>query len=103
MPKLSLSQVVAALPRHQHKPPDESKLMTSRTNSSRVRCSARCLGMVLPGDQIGEVDENGERIVGDSFAILFNAHQKSISFRLGTRQRDVHWTWVLDTAEREAA
>jgi glycogen operon protein len=64
---------------------------------------ARCLGMVLPGDQIGEVDKNGERIVGDSFAILFNAHQESISFRLGTRQRDVHWTCVLDTAEPEAA
>jgi isoamylase len=58
---------------------------------------------VLPGDQIGEVDEHGERIAGDSFAILFNAHQESISFRLGTRQRDVHWTCVLDTAEPEAA
>jgi len=36
-------------------------------------------------------------------AILFNAHQESISFRLGTRQRDVHWTCVLDTAKPEAA
>jgi glycogen operon protein len=59
--------------------------------------------MVLPGDQIAEVGENGERIVGDSFAILFNAHDEPISFRLGTRQRDVHWTCVLDTAERNAA
>jgi glycogen operon protein len=54
--------------------------------------------MVLPGDQITEVDEHGERIVGDSFAILFNAHHEPISFRLGARQRDVRWTWVLDTA-----
>src|SRR4030095_2087516 len=59
---------------------------------------ARCLGMVLPGDQITEVDEHGERIVGDSFALLFNAHHEPISFRLGARQRDVRWTWVLDTA-----
>jgi isoamylase len=59
---------------------------------------ARCLGMVLPGDQIAEVGEHGERIVGDSFAILFNAHHEPISFRLGTRQRNVRWTCVLDTA-----
>jgi glycogen operon protein len=64
---------------------------------------ARCLGMVLPGDQIGEVDEHGERIVGDSFAIFFNAHDEPISFRLGTRQRDVRWVCVLDTAEPDAA
>jgi isoamylase len=59
---------------------------------------ARSLGMVLPGDQITEADEGGERITGDSFAILFNAHHESISFRLGTRQRGVRWTCVLDTA-----
>jgi glycogen operon protein len=63
---------------------------------------ARCLGMVLPGDQITEVDEHGDRIVGDSFAILFNAHNESISFRLGTRQRDVRWTCMLDTAAPNA-
>jgi isoamylase len=62
-----------------------------------------CLGMVLPGDQIGEVDEHGERIVGDSFVILFNADQEPISFRLGTRQRKVRWTCMLDTAEPDAA
>jgi glycogen operon protein len=64
---------------------------------------ARCLGMVLPGDQITEVGERGERIVGDSFAILFNAHHESISFRLGARQRDVRWKRVLDTAAAESS
>jgi isoamylase len=59
---------------------------------------ARCLGMVLPGDQITETGERGERITGDSFVILFNAHHESISFRLGTRQRNVCWTCVLNTA-----
>jgi isoamylase len=63
---------------------------------------ARCLGMVLLGDQIAEVSEHGDRIVGDSFAILFNAHDEPISFRLGTRQRDVRWTCVLDTAAPDA-
>jgi isoamylase len=58
--------------------------------------------MVLPGDQIPEVDEHGERILGDSFAILFNAHHEAQSFRPGTRRRDVRWTCVLDTATSDA-
>jgi isoamylase len=64
--------------------------------------SARCLGIVLPGDQITEVDEHGERIGGDSFTLLFNAHHELVSFRLGTRRRDVRWTCVLDTATSDA-
>ena len=58
----------------------------------------RCIGMVLPGDQITETDEHGERIVGDSFAILCNAHDEAISFRLGARRHDVRWSCVFDTA-----
>ena len=63
---------------------------------------ARCLGMALPGDQITEMDEHGERIIGETFAILFNAHHEAISFRLGGRQRDVQWSCVLDTAAPDA-
>jgi hypothetical protein len=50
------------------------------------------------GNQIDEVDEHGERVIRDSFAILFNAHHEQVSFRLGTRERDVRWTCMLDTA-----
>ena len=52
--------------------------------------------------QIAEVGEHGERIIGDSFAILFNAHHEAILFRLGTRQRDVRWTCVFDTTTPDA-
>jgi isoamylase len=58
----------------------------------------QCVGMVLPGDQITECGEKGERIVGDSFAILLNAHHEEVPFRLGARRRDVSWVCVLDTA-----
>jgi isoamylase len=58
-----------------------------------------CLGMCLPGDQIDETDERGERIVGHTFALLFNAHHKFVPFRLGARRRDLQWTCVFDTAE----
>jgi glycogen operon protein len=59
--------------------------------------------MALPGDQIAETDERGERIAGDSFAILLNAHHEAISFRLGTHRRDLRWTCILDTASRNPA
>jgi isoamylase len=59
---------------------------------------ARCLGLVLIGDQIDETDERGERISGETFAILFNAHHEAIAFRLGARERDASWTCVIDTA-----
>lgn len=61
------------------------------------------LGMVLPGDQITEVGEGGDRIAGDSFAILFNASPQPVSFRLGTRQREVGWRCILDTAAAVSA
>jgi isoamylase len=73
--------------------PDGTEMSDNDWNSG----FARCLGMGLAGDQIDEVGEHGERIVGYSFAILFNAYHEPISFRLGTRQRDVRWTCVLDT------
>ncbi len=64
---------------------------------------ARCLGMGLPGDQITEQGERGERIVGDTFVLLFNAYHELIDFRLGARRRDVRWTCVFDTAAPDAS
>ena len=68
-------------------------------NAGHVRCV--CMG--LPGDQITETDEQGERIMGDSFAILCNAHHEAVSFRLGARHRDVRWSCVFDTEASDAA
>jgi glycogen operon protein len=61
------------------------------------------IGMVLPGDQITEAGEEGERIVGDSFAILLNASHEPLPFRLGARRRDLRWKCILDTFDDYAA
>ncbi len=58
------------------------------------------LGMVLPGNQIKEMSEIGTRIVDDSFVLLFNAGADAIDFHLGMRSRDILWTRVFDTADR---
>ena len=50
------------------------------------------------GGQIDETDERGQRIVGDSFLILFNAGHESVSFHLGGRAQGLSWELVLDTS-----
>jgi glycogen operon protein len=62
---------------------------------------ARCLGIGLLGSQIDETDAQGERIPSDSFLILLNAHDGSVSFHLSARARDQNWELVFDTSSTE--
>jgi isoamylase len=64
---------------------------------------ARTLAMALPGDQIDELDERGEAIAGESFAILVNAQDHTVPFLLGARRLPLRWVCVLDTAAPGAA
>ena len=46
----------------------------------------KCLGVRLAGDLIGDVDERGEPIVGDTLLLLLNAHHEPIPFTLPATQ-----------------
>jgi isoamylase len=60
---------------------------------------ARSLGVFLNGDAIPGLDPRGERVVDDTFYILFNAHHEPIPFRLPARADwGERWTKVFDTA-----
>ncbi len=60
---------------------------------------ARSLGVFLNGDAIPGLDPRGERVVDDTFYILFNAHHETIPFRLPCRADwGERWTKVFDTA-----
>jgi glycogen operon protein len=61
----------------------------------------RCLGMRLAGDLIGDVDERGEPIAGDTVLLLMNAHYEAIPFGLPAPQEGHQWERVLDTATQE--
>jgi isoamylase len=61
----------------------------------------RSLGVRLAGDMIAEVDERGERIVGETLLILLNAHEDPIPFILPQEAVGFLWERVFDT--REAA
>jgi glycogen operon protein len=59
----------------------------------------RCLGVRLAGDIVGDVDERGEPVVGDTLLLLLNAHHEPIPFTLPATRPEHHWERLLDTAE----
>ena len=58
----------------------------------------RCLGVRLAGDLIGDVDERGEPIVGDTILLLLNAHYEAIPFMLPLTRGKLPWECLFDTA-----
>jgi len=61
----------------------------------------RCLGVLLAGDQIDELDERGRRIEGDTLLLLLNAHHEPIPFTL-PKHAGGWWDLVFDTAKGNA-
>jgi len=63
------------------------------------RSDAKSLGVFLNGRGIPSLDERGERVVDDSFYLLFNAGQETLEMRLPDRPHwGQRWGTVLDTA-----
>jgi glycogen operon protein len=58
---------------------------------------AKSLTMFLNGEAIAEPDRRGQRIVDDSFLLLFNAHDAPLPFRLPPSEFGAHWLVVADT------
>ena len=58
----------------------------------------RCFGVILSGDAVDELDAHGNRIVDDTFLILFNAHHEPLPFKL-PETRKKQWQVILDTRE----
>ncbi len=59
----------------------------------------KSIGVFLNGEAIPSPGPMGERIVDDSFYLLFNAHHEQLSFVLPSREGGWTWAKVLDTAE----
>ncbi len=58
---------------------------------------ARCLGVYLAGDRLGETDARGRALADDDFIVLFNAHDGPIAFTLPPFD-GFGWLVLLDTA-----
>jgi glycogen operon protein len=57
------------------------------------------MAVYLNGEGIHEPDVRGQRIVDDSFLMLFNAHHEPIEFSLLGADYAEKWEVVLDTAD----
>jgi isoamylase len=57
----------------------------------------RCLGLILNGETVGDVDESGERITDDTFLIMLNCHHEPIQFYLPKPPGADRWEAVIDT------
>ncbi len=60
------------------------------------------LAVRLAGDLIGEVDERGEPIVGETLMMLLNSHHENVPFTLPATKVEHHWERIIDTAEPAA-
>ena len=58
---------------------------------------AKSIGIFLNGADIHEPDEHGERVVDDSFFLLFNAHHETMPFVLPAGQWGEAWGVIIDT------
>ncbi|MFA5082702.1 MAG: glycogen debranching protein GlgX [Hydrogenophilaceae bacterium] len=59
---------------------------------------ARCLGMYLAGDAIGEVDRQGNPVRDDDFLLMLNASAEMIPFILPGFRSHARWLPVVDTS-----
>ncbi|MCL4848344.1 MAG: glycogen debranching protein GlgX [Acidobacteria bacterium] len=70
---------------------------TEMTDDDWTSTSINSLMVFLNGDAIPSPGPMGERIVDDSFLLLFNAHHGPVSFRLPPPEWGAAWAVVLDT------
>lgn len=62
---------------------------------------ARCLGMYLAGDAIGEVNSRGEPVKDSDFLLLINAHHEPIPFQIPGFHGRMRWQVAIDTNDPE--
>jgi isoamylase len=63
---------------------------------------ARCLGMYLAGDGIGEVNARGVPARDDNFLLLINAHHEVIPFQVPGLRGRLRWQVAIDTANEHS-
>jgi glycogen operon protein len=69
------------------------------TDEAWAASDGRCLGMRLNGDAIAEIDERGERVVGDTLVVLINGGPDAVRFTLPALAATERWETLVDTAD----
>ncbi|MBE9215674.1 glycogen debranching protein GlgX [Plectonema cf. radiosum LEGE 06105] len=75
--------------------PDGGKMTEEQWNSG----FAKAIGIYLNGEGIGSPGPRGERIIDESFLILFNAHYEMLDFLLSCELQEWEWLTIVDTTK----
>ncbi|MFP4368373.1 MAG: glycogen debranching protein GlgX [Candidatus Kapaibacterium sp.] len=59
----------------------------------------RCMGMLLNGELMTEVDEMGEPLVADILLILINGYWEKVNFTLPYENLNPNWEVLIDTSD----
>jgi len=62
---------------------------------------ARAVAVFLNGERMVEPDKRGQRVLDDSFIVIFNAHHESLDFAVPPEEYGTWWSVLLDTADDE--
>jgi glycogen operon protein len=75
--------------------PDSEQMSDDDWNSG----FAKSVGVFLNGNGVPTPGPRGERVVDDSFLLLFNAHYEDLQWHVPARDWAPAWTVELDTAD----
>jgi glycogen operon protein len=64
---------------------------------------ARAVMVFLNGQRIIEPDKRGQKVLDDSFLVVFNAHYEDIDFTVPPPEYGPYWSVVVDTADDETS
>ena len=72
---------------------------TEMTNEQWDSSYVRCMGMLLNGERMDEVDRYGRRVRDDIFFLMVNSYWEPLSFKLPYRPKGWKWEILIDTSD----
>ncbi|MDQ1288342.1 MAG: isoamylase [Actinomycetota bacterium] len=72
---------------------------TPMTDEDWTNGFARAVAVFLNGDALVAPDKRGQRVLDDSFLLVFNAHYESIEFTVPPKEYGPWWSVLIDTAD----
>jgi isoamylase len=64
---------------------------------------ARALMTFLSGDRLPDPDPRGQKVLDDSFLVMFNAHHEELEFTMPDQEYGPWWHVTIDTAEENGS
>jgi glycogen operon protein len=69
------------------------------TEAEWSAAQVKCLGAILAGGDIGEIDDQGQPVIGETLVYLLNADEADVPFPLPAGDHARTWLCLLDTAD----